>query len=47
MLNERRLGKNLKGLNKSNMVEIENYIWKSLLREAELYKNEKEFNRGK
>lgn len=39
MLNDRRLGKNLKGLNKSNMVEIENCIWKSLLREAELYTN--------
>lgn len=47
MLNDRRLGKNLKGLNKSNLVEIENCVWKSLLREAELYTNEKEFNRGK
>jgi hypothetical protein len=39
MLNERRLGKNLKGLNKSNLAEIETAIWKSLLREVELYKN--------
>lgn len=39
MLNERRLGKNLKGMNKSNMVEIEGVIWSSLSREIEIYKN--------
>ena len=47
MLNERRLGKNLKGLNRSNLAEIEGCVWKSLLREVDLYTNEKEFTRGK
>lgn len=41
MLNERRLGRNLKGLNKSNLAEIETAIWKTLTREIDLYKNEK------
>ena len=36
---ERRLGKNLKGLNKGNLTEIENHIWGSIIREIELYKN--------
>lgn len=39
MFHERRLGKNLKGLNKDNAVEIENQIWSCLLREIDLYKN--------
>jgi hypothetical protein len=47
MLYERRLGKNLKGMNKDNLSEIENNIWGSLLREIDLYKNEMEFYRDK
>lgn len=47
MLYERRLGKNLKGMNKDNLAEIENNIWGSLLREFDLYKNEMEFYRDK
>jgi hypothetical protein len=45
MISERRLGKNLKGLNKSNLAEIEAAVWQSLTREVDLYKNEKEFYR--
>ena len=47
MIHERRLGKNLKGLNKSNLIEIENHIWSSLQREVELYLNEKSYEQGK
>jgi hypothetical protein len=34
---ERRLGKNLKGINKGLLAEIEGYIWQSLERETSLY----------
>jgi hypothetical protein len=47
MLSERRLGKNLKGMNKSNLAEIENTIWSSLEREVSLYQNEKAYSRQK
>jgi hypothetical protein len=36
---ERRLGRNLKGMNKSNLIEIENEIWGVIDREANLYGN--------
>jgi hypothetical protein len=39
MMAERRLGKNLKGMNKSNLLEIENALWSVIEREACLYKN--------
>ena len=47
MLYERRLGKNLKGLNKGNMIEIENQIWSGIVREIDLYKNELDYIKGK
>jgi len=47
MLCDRRLGKNLKGLNKDNMIEIENHIWANIVREIDLYKNDQEYNQGK
>ena len=37
MLTDRRLGKNLKGINKSIMQEIETAIWQSIEREATLF----------
>lgn len=37
MLTERRIGKNLKGMNKSIMQEIEGAIWSTLEREITLY----------
>jgi hypothetical protein len=47
MFTERRLGKNLKGMNKDNCVEIENQIWSCLLREIDLYINEQEYIKSK
>lgn len=44
---DRRLGKNLKGMNKSNLAEIEGIIWNILEREANLYLNEIEYERQK
>jgi len=38
MFGERRLGKKLKGMNKSILTEIENGIWNALEREFNLYK---------
>lgn len=32
MMSDRRLGKNLKGMNKSNLTEIENGVWTVLER---------------
>lgn len=40
MLADRRLGRNLKGMNKSNLLEIESALWPSLEREVLLYKND-------
>jgi hypothetical protein len=37
LISERRLGKNLKGINKGLLSEIEGYIWQSLEREIALY----------
>lgn len=45
MMADRRLGKHLKGMNKSNLVEIENAIWSVLEREANLYNNELVYDR--
>ena len=42
---ERRLGRNLKGMNKSNLVEIQNAIWNIVEREASLYNNDLEYER--
>lgn len=39
MMADRRLGKNLKGMNKANLNEIENSVWAVIEREASLYKN--------
>lgn len=47
MLSDRRLGRNLKGMNKSNMTEIENSIWSSIDREIQLYQNGLEYNKEK
>ena len=44
LLAEKRLGRNLKGMNKSNMEEIEKHIWSSLEREVALYQNERKYN---
>jgi hypothetical protein len=43
MLAEKRLGRNLKGMNKSNMEEIERAIWSSLERELAIYQNERKY----
>lgn len=45
MMADRRLGKNLKGMNKSNLQEIENGVWSIIEREASLYLTEIEYNR--
>ncbi len=42
---ERRLGKNMKGMNKSNMQEIENGVWSIVEREASLYLAELDYTR--
>ena len=47
MMSDRRLGKNLKGMNKSNLAEIENSIWNIVEREASLYQNELDYTRQK
>ena len=47
MLFERRLGRNLKGMNKGNMTEIENHIWSGLHREIDLYHNQRDYIKGK
>lgn len=47
MYNDRRLGKNLKGMNKDNCIEIENQIWGCLIREIDLYNNEQEYKKSK
>lgn len=47
MMNDRRLGRNLKGMNKSNLVEIENAIWSTVEREANLYQNDLDYTRQK
>ncbi len=47
MINDRRLGKNLKGMNKSNLVEIENLVWTVVDREMSLYQNELDYTRQK
>lgn len=47
MMSDRRLGKNLKGMNKSNLAEIEGIIWNIIEREANLYLNEIEYERQK
>lgn len=38
MINDRRLGPNLKGMNKANMMEIESAGWNAILREIGFYK---------
>lgn len=47
MMGDRRLGKNLKGMNKSNLTEVENTIWTVIEREANLYLNELEYTNKK
>lgn len=47
MMGDRRLGKNLKGMNKSNLAEVENTIWTVIEREANLYLNELEYTNKK
>lgn len=47
MMTDRRLGRNLKGMNKSNLVEIENIIWPTVEREANLYHNDLDYTRQK
>lgn len=47
MMADRRLGKNLKGMNKSNLVEVENCICSVIEREANLYLNELEYTNKK
>lgn len=47
MLSDRRLGKNLKGMNKANLQEIENGLWSIIERESNLYINELEYERQK
>lgn len=47
MMSDRRLGKNLKGMNKSNLTEIENMIWSVVEREANLYKTEIAYSQHK
>ncbi len=46
-MNDRRLGKNLKGMNKSNLVEIQNSIWNVVEREVCLYQNILDYNKQK
>lgn len=46
-MGDRRLGKNLKGMNKSNLAEVENTIWTVIEREANLYLNELEYTNKK
>lgn len=46
-MGDRRLGKNLKGMNKSNLTEVENTIWTVIEREANLYLNELEYTNKK
>ena len=40
MMSERRLGRGLKGMNKSNLLEIENSVWPIIEREASLYQTQ-------
>lgn len=47
MINERRLGRNLKGLNKANMMEIESAGWSAITREIDLYKNYKQYKKNR
>jgi hypothetical protein len=47
MMTDRRLGRNLKGMNKSNLNEIENGIWSIVEREAALYLNHLDYTRQK
>ncbi len=46
-MSDRRLGRGLKGMNKSNLVEIENAVWSTVEREATLYLHELEYTRQK
>ena len=45
MLSERRIGKNLKGIGKGILQEVENYIWNALERQITLYQANKMFER--
>jgi hypothetical protein len=45
MIAGRRLGKNLKGMNKSNLAEVENAVWPIVEREASLYIGELDYQR--
>ena len=47
MINDRRLGRNLKGMNRANMIEIENAGWSAILREIDLYKNNKQYKQNR
>lgn len=44
---DRRIGRNLKGMNKSNLQEIEQAVWTTLEREAALYHNHLDYTRQK
>ena len=47
MINDRRLGRNLKGMNRANMMEIENAGWSAIIREIDLYKNNKQYKKNR
>lgn len=47
LLAERRLGKNLKGINRGILAEIENLVWHSIEREVALYQLNKLYEQEK
>lgn len=47
MLADRRLGKNLKGMNKSLLNEIESSVWQGIEREVNLYLLNKQYEEQK
>ncbi len=47
MVDDRRLGRNLKGMNRANMMEIENAAWSAIIREIDLYKNNKLYKKNR
>lgn len=47
MINDRRLGRNLKGMNRANMMEIENAGWSAIIREIDIYKNNKQYKKNR
>lgn len=47
MIDDRRLGRYLKGMNRANMMEIENAAWSAIMREIDLYKNNKQYKKSR